>query len=48
MKTSEELLSDYGLRKTTFRKKLLKLFQDTEQTLTVEYIKNKIGKRMIK
>jgi len=43
MKTSEELLSNYGLRKTTFRKKLLNLFQDSEKTLTVEYIKKKIG-----
>lgn len=43
MRTSEELLSNYGLRKTTFRKKLLKLFQDSEETLTVEDIKKKIG-----
>ncbi|MAO72089.1 MAG: hypothetical protein CMD02_06250 [Flavobacteriales bacterium] len=43
MRTSEELLSNCGLRKTTFRKKLLKLFQDSETTLTVEDIKKKIG-----
>ena len=41
MSITEELLSNYGLRKTAFRKKLLKLFQDSEETLTVENIKDK-------
>ncbi len=45
MKISEESLSNYGLRNTAFRKKLLKLFQDSEETLTVEYIKDKIGRK---
>lgn len=45
MKNSEELLTNYGLRKTAFRKKLLKLFQDSKETLTVEYIKDKIGRK---
>lgn len=44
MSKSEELLSNYGLRNTAFRKKLLKLFQNSESTLTVENIKNKIGR----
>lgn len=44
MSITKELLSTYGLRNTDFRKKLLKLFQDSEKTLTVEYIKDKIGR----
>lgn len=44
MSVTEELLSNYGLRKTTFRKKLLKLFQDSGETLTVENIRHKIGR----
>jgi len=44
MGITKELLSNYGLRNTVFRKKLLKLFQDSEETLTVEYIKDKIGR----
>ena len=43
MSITEELLSHYGLRNTNFRKKLLKLFQDSDLSLTIEYIKNKIG-----
>lgn len=45
MSITEELLTNYGLRKTAFRKKLLKLFQDSEETLTVENIKDKIGRK---
>ena len=45
MSISEELLSNYGLRNTAFRKKLLKLFQNSESTLTVENIKDKIGRK---
>lgn len=45
MSDSEELLNNYGLRKTAFRKNLLKLFQESDSSLTVEDIKEKIGKR---
>tara|TARA_Y100000385_G_scaffold226997_1_gene237768 strand:- start:261 stop:674 length:414 start_codon:yes stop_codon:yes gene_type:complete len=45
MSISEELLKDYGLRNTTFRKKLLQLFQNSDTSLTVEYIKDKIGRK---
>ena len=45
MSIPEELLKHYGLRNTIFRKKLLKLFQDSDLSLTVEYIKGKIGKK---
>tara|TARA_B100001142_G_C14050552_1_gene545697 strand:+ start:137 stop:550 length:414 start_codon:yes stop_codon:yes gene_type:complete len=45
MSIREEVLSNYGLRNTAFRKKLLKLFQNSESSLTVEYIKNKIGRK---
>ena len=45
MSIPEELLNNYGLRNTAFRKKLLKLFQDSDSSLTVENIKDKIGKK---
>lgn len=40
----EALLQNHGLRKTAFRKELLKLFYEARSSLTAEEIKNKIGK----
>ena len=43
MGSSERILNNYGLRRTIFRENLINLFQ-TSNSLTVEYIKKKIGK----
>lgn len=39
----EKLLKDHDLRKTTFRKELLRLFMGSKSTLTVEEIKIRVG-----
>ena len=44
MSSSEITLNDYGLRTTDFRKNLINLFKNSN-SLTVDYIKKKIGKR---
>ena len=45
MYKKKKLLTDFGLRNTNFRKKLLNLFQSSKSSLTVDHIKQQIGQK---